>query len=153
MLDLQQETPSLESLVDVTQFRICRYWNKIGQILNGAAVALRKITNSVLVHEGAQRWQRQWVDGGPQVRNSATVGGKCGARFPAVMAHIPGCVGGATALVRLKVKSVKCYAEYLRGRDNPLNCVKNFCGDCRSSSEKYQRLPLSVMRPQGVALQ
>ena len=86
LLDLQQGRHApLDTIVDVTQIPgLCAIEERGDQLFIGAAVPLNHIVVSSLVQEHAQALLEACaLIGGPQVRNTATLGGNVGHALPA----------------------------------------------------------------------
>ena len=86
LLDMQQgRHPPVDTLVDVTSIpELGCLELRGGQLFIGAAVPLRKIAASPLVNAQAQALAEACVlIGGPQVRNTATLGGNVAHALPA----------------------------------------------------------------------
>lgn len=159
MLDLQQGShPPVHTLVDVTAIpEMTALEIREGELFIGASVPHAKITTSEIVREHAAALAAaSGLIGGPQVRNTATLGGNVGHALPAA--------DGTIALVALDA-----YAEVasLEGRKRvPLESL--FAGPGKSTLEPCRELlvgfylPLiesnqasafkRIMRPQGVAI-
>lgn len=159
MLDLQQGNhPPVHTLVDVTAIpEMTALEIREGELFIGASVPHAKITTSEIVKEHTAALATACgLIGGPQVRNTATLGGNVGHALPAA--------DGTIALVALDA-----YAEIasLEGRRRvPLESL--FAGPGKSSLEPRRELlvgfylPLKesnqasafkrIMRPQGVAI-
>ncbi len=157
LLDLQQgRHPPVHTLVDITQIpELCALEIRAGRLFIGAGVPHRRITESPLVREHAQALAEACgLIGGPQVRNTATLGGNVAHALPAA--------DGAIALMALGALAV---VEGLAGRRvAPL--AELFLSPGKSALQKEVlvgfQLPLRetveasafrrVMRPQGVAI-
>lgn len=86
LLDLQQgRHPPIETLVDVTEIPEMRLIEERKDVLFiGAAVPLNLIVQSTMVKKHAQALiEAGGLIGGPQVRNTATLGGNVGHALPA----------------------------------------------------------------------
>ena len=159
LLDLQQNRhPPVSTLVDVTQIPALNALEiRQEQLFIGAAVPLVRILSSTLV----QRYALALVEacqliGGPQVRNTATLGGNVAHALPAA--------DGAIALLALRAQVE--IVDRSGSRFAPLETL--YQGPGKSSLHANQELlvgfslPLAapgeasafqrVMRPQGVAL-
>ena len=159
LLDLQQgRHPPLESLVDVTQIPdLQKLEQNQDKLLIGAAVPLRKITNSVLVQKGATALaEATGLIGGPQVRNSATLGGNVAHALPAGDGTISLVALGATTLVATKseIREVPMLELFEGPGITRLRLCEEFLvGFVVPVADKYQASSFKrVMRPQGVAL-
>jgi carbon-monoxide dehydrogenase medium subunit len=157
LLDLQQgRHPPVHTLVDVTQIpELNQLAIQDGLLFVGAGVPHRKIVASPLVQAHAQALTEACgLIGGPQVRNTATLGGNVAHALPAA--------DGTIALLALDAKAV--IASLDGWRTVPLD--KLFAGPGKSTlkneiligfilptrqpgeTSAFQR----VMRPQGVAI-
>ncbi len=159
MLDLQQGNhPPVHTLVDVTAVpEMNAFEIRAGELFIGASVPHAKITTSEIVTEHAAALATACgLIGGPQVRNTATLGGNVGHALPAA--------DGTIALVALDASAE---VASLEGRRRvPLESL--FAGPGKSSLEPRRELlvgfylPLKesnqasafkrIMRPQGVAI-
>lgn len=86
LLDLQQgRHPPVDTLVDVTNIpELTLLELRAGRLFVGAAVPLNRVIASPLVQEHAQAlYEAARLIGGPQVRNTATLGGNVGHALPA----------------------------------------------------------------------
>ena len=159
LLDLQQgRHPPVDTLVDVTAIDEMKVLEiREGRLFLGASVPLNKIVRSELIQEHAQALiEACGLIGGPQVRNTATLGGNVGHALPAADGTIALMAMGAQAEI----------ADVNGRRIQPLESL--FLGPGKSSLRAGQELlvgfylPLHqpgtasafrrVMRPQGVAL-
>ena len=157
LLDLQQgRHPPVHTLVDVTQIPdLMALEVRDGELFIGAGVPHRKIVESPLVQEHAQGLvEACGLIGGPQVRNTATLGGNVAHALPAA--------DGTIALMSLDAKAVVASSE--GWKTVPLGEL--FLGPGRSALKNEVlvgfKLPLRktgeasafkrVMRPQGVAI-
>jgi carbon-monoxide dehydrogenase medium subunit len=159
LLEIQQGVQSPpESLVDVSKIPDLTILEiREGKLFVGAAVLLNQIVSSQLVQDNSQALVEACdLIGGPQVRNTATLGGNVAHALPAA--------DGTIALLALDAYAE---SESLAGsRMTPLEEL--FLGPRRSTIEankellvgfylplrkKFQASAFSrVMRPQGVAL-
>ena len=158
LLDLQQgRHPPVHTLVDVTQIpALTALEIRQGELFIGAGVPHRKIAASPLVREHARSLAEACgLIGGPQVRNTATLGGNVAHALPAA--------DGTIALMSLDARA---QVGSLRGeRTVPLGDL--FLGPGKTALAEDElligfRLPLRkpgegsafrrVMRPQGVAI-
>jgi CO/xanthine dehydrogenase FAD-binding subunit len=159
LLDLEQGRHApVETLVDVTQIpRLCDLEYRREQLFIGAAVPLNHIVASPIVEEHAQALiEACALIGGPQVRNTATLGGNVGHALPAA--------DGTIALLALNAQ-----VEIASPSGQRLQPIEElFIGPGKSTLEANRDiilgfyLPLReasqasaftrVMRPQGVAL-
>ncbi len=159
LLDLQQgRHPPVDHLVDVTGIpELSCLEIRQGELFIGAAVPLIKITLSPLVQQHAQALvEACGLVGGPQVRNSATLGGNVAHALPAA--------DGTVALVALGAQAEVAGAQGLRR----VPILELFRGPGISTLDPLKEilvgfyLPLvqpgqasafsRIMRPQGVAL-
>ncbi len=159
MLDLQQGNhPPVHTLVDVTAIpEMMALEIRGGELFVGASVPHAKITHSAIVQEHANALAVACgLIGGPQVRNTATLGGNVGHALPAA--------DGTIALIALDAQAE--VASQQGCRRLPLEQL--FLGPGRSSLDPRGELlvgfyvPLKrsnqasafkrVMRPQGVAI-
>ena len=159
LLDLQQgRHPPVDTLVDVTRIpELLKIEIRSGELFIGAGVPLAKIERSKLVYKHGQALvEACTLIGGPQVRNSATLGGNVAHGLPAADGTIALLALGAKA----EVANIQgCFTQPIEdlfvgpGRTNlnpqqdllvgfylPLNKI--------GMASAFQR----VMRPQGVAL-
>ncbi len=159
LLEIQQGIqPHVESLVDVCNIpELNALEIRGGELFIGAAVPLNHIVASPLVMDNAQALVEACnLIGGPQVRNTATLGGNVAHALPAA--------DGTIALLALNARAEAVGLEGSRSAD--LETL--FLGPRRSTIDERQELlvgfyiPLRsssqassfrrVMRPQGVAL-
>jgi carbon-monoxide dehydrogenase medium subunit len=159
LLEIQQGVqPPPESLVDICNIPELNALEIRGKdVFIGAAVPLNQIVASQLVQENAQALvEASNLIGGPQVRNTATLGGNVAHALPAA--------DGTIALLALDAQAESVSLE--GSRINALE--KLFLGPRRSNIEANQELLLGfylplrkkteasafrrIMRPQGVAL-
>jgi len=157
LLDLQQgRHPPVHTLVDVTQIPdLMGLEVRDGELFIGAGVPHRKIVESPLVQEHAQGLvEACGLIGGPQVRNTATLGGNVAHALPAA--------DGTIALMSLDAKAVVASSE--GWKTVPLGEL--FLGPGQSTLKNEVlvgfKIPLRksgeasafkrVMRPQGVAI-
>ena len=159
LLDLQQgRHPPVDSLVDVTRIPEMLKLERIqDRLFIGAAVPLKQITSSVLVREGAMALaEATGLIGGPQVRNTATLGGNVAHALPAGDGTISLLAIGATAQVAskqgiLEVPLLDLYAGPGKSRLRPGEDI--LVGFFVPATGKFQASAFKrVMRPQGVAL-
>ena len=159
MLDLQQGNhPPVHTLVDVTAIPEMKVLEiRKGEIFIGASVPITKITNSEIVKEHAAALATaSGLIGGPQVRNTATLGGNVGHALPAA--------DGTIALIALDAEAE---VASLEGRRRvPLETL--FAGPGKSSLDPRREFLVGfylalkqpnqasafkrIMRPQGVAI-
>ena len=159
LLDLQQgRHPPVDTLVDITSINELKSLEvREERLFIGAAVSVNKIVSSSLVKEHAQALVEACdLMGGPQVRNTATLGGNVAHALPAA--------DGTIALLALNAQ-----AEVARVEERCTMPVSDlFLGPGRSKLNPKRELlvgfylPLRkeyeasafkrVMRPQGVAL-
>ncbi len=159
MLDLQQgRHPPVDTLVDVTNIpELTSLELRQGSLFIGAGVPLNKIIESLIVNEHAQALiEACRLIGGPQVRNTATLGGNVAHALPA---------GDGT----ISLLSLGAMAEVARVRERKfLQLTDLFLGPGQSALEPRTEIlvgfiiPLKshgeasvfrrVMRPQGVAI-
>jgi CO/xanthine dehydrogenase FAD-binding subunit len=159
LLDLQQGRHSpVDTLVDITQIAEMNLLEIRQQSLFiGAALPLNQIVRHPLVFEHAQAlYEAAGLIGGPQVRNTATLGGNVGHALPAA--------DGTIALLALEARAE--IADPGGRRQAPLGEL--FLGPGRSALDPCEEilvgfyLPLirpgqasafrRIMRPQGVAI-
>jgi carbon-monoxide dehydrogenase medium subunit len=159
LLEIQQgATPPVDHLVDVTRISELNALELRGQdLFVGAAVPLNRIVASSLVKEHAQALAEACdLIGGPQVRNTATLGGNVAHALPAA--------DGTIALLALDARAEAVSLEgwrtaalenlFLGPRESILEAKKEilvgFYIPFRESGQAsaFKR----VMRPQGVAL-
>jgi carbon-monoxide dehydrogenase medium subunit len=159
ILDLQQgRHPSVDTLVDITRIpELLKIEKRSGELFIGAAVPLAKIERSNLVYENAQALVEACaLIGGPQVRNSATLGGNVAHGLPAA----DGTIGLLALGAKAEVANIQCsYTLPIEdlfvgpGRTNlhpQRDLLVGFYLPLKKSgmASAFQR----VMRPQGVAL-
>ena len=159
LLDLQQgRHPPLDTLVDITQVpEMCRLELQQDGLFIGAALPLNQVVDSPLVRQHAQAlYDAAGLIGGPQVRNTATLGGNVAHALPAA--------DGTIALLALDAQAE---VASLQGTCR-LPLVDLFRGPGKSALDPRRdllvgfHLPLRqpgqasafrrVMRPQGVAI-
>lgn len=159
LLDLQQgRHPPVDTLVDITQIAEMNLLEVRPQgLFIGAALPLNQIVRHPLVFEHAQAlYEAAGLIGGPQVRNTATLGGNVGHGLPAA--------DGTIALLALEAQAE---IADLNGR-RQVSLGELFLGPGRSALDPCEEilvgfyLPLispgqasafrRVMRPQGVAI-
>jgi xanthine dehydrogenase FAD-binding subunit len=159
LLDLQQEhIPSVHTLVDVTRCAELNCLEVRGErLFIGAALPLSQLEASPLVQEHARAlWEACGLIAGPQVRNTATLGGNVAHALPAG--------DGSIALLALRAQAE--IANLDGSRETSLE--KLFLGPGRSTLLPGQELLVGfylslkspgqasafrrLMRPQGVAL-
>jgi CO/xanthine dehydrogenase FAD-binding subunit len=159
LLDLQQgRCLPVHTLVDVTRcVELTCLVVRGERLFIGAAIPLSQLEASPLVQEHAQAlWEACGLIGGPQVRNTATLGGNVAHALPAG--------DGSIALLALRAQAE--IASLSGSREAPLESL--FLGPGRSALQSGQELlvgfylPLKapgqssafrrIMRPQGVAL-
>jgi carbon-monoxide dehydrogenase medium subunit len=159
LLDLQQgRHPPLDTLVDITHIpEMCRLELQQDSLFVGAALPLNQVVASPLVRQHAQAlFDAAGLIGGPQVRNTATLGGNVAHALPAA--------DGTIALLALDAQAE---VASLQGACRlPLSDL--FRGPGKSALDPRRdllvgfHLPLRqpgqasafrrVMRPQGVAI-
>ncbi len=159
LLDIQQgRHPAVHTLVDVTRIpEMVRLEVRSDALYVGAAVPLNTVVTSPLVRQHAQALvEAAGLIGGPQVRNTATLGGNVAHALPAG--------DGTIALLALDA-----LAEVISlGGSRQLRMQELFAGPGRSTLDPHSELlagfliPISalgqasafqrVMRPQGVAI-
>jgi CO/xanthine dehydrogenase FAD-binding subunit len=159
LLDLQQgRYPPVHTLVDVTGcVELIRLEVRGERLFIGAAVPLSRLVASPLIQEHAKAlWEACDLIGGPQVRNTATLGGNVAHALPAG--------DGSIALLALRAQAE--IASLNGSRKAPVESL--FLGPGRSALIEGQEIlvgfyiPLKaaghtsafrrIMRPQGVAL-
>ena len=158
LLDLQQgRHPPVHTLVDVTQIpTLTALKIREGELFIGAGVPHRKIAASPLVQEHAQALAEACgLIGGPQVRNTATLGGNVAHALPAADGTIALMTLGAQAQVgRLDGHRRVPLGELFRGPGKTAlaedELLVGFYLPLRGAGEAsaFKR----VMRPQGVAI-
>jgi carbon-monoxide dehydrogenase medium subunit len=157
LLDLQQgRHDPVHTLIDITEIpELCRIEIRQGELFIGAGVPHRKIVNSQIVQENAMALTEACgLIGGPQVRNTATLGGNVAHALPAA--------DGTIALMALDAE-----AEIAGINGHKRVPISNlFIGPGKNSLKNELLvgfyLPLSIhneasafkriMRPQGVAI-
>ena len=159
LLDLQQgRCPPVHTLVDVTR---CAELNRLEvqgeRLFIGAAVPLSQLVASPLIQDHARAlWEACDLIAGPQVRNTATLGGNVAHALPAG--------DGSIALLALRAQAE--IASLSWSREAPVESL--FLGPGRSALIEGEEIlvgfyvPLKtsgqtsafrrIMRPQGVAL-
>lgn len=159
LLDLQQGRHApVDALIDVTDIPELKLLELRGeQIYIGAAVPLRMIATSALVQEHAQALSEACrLIGGPQVRNTATLGGNVAHALPAA--------DGTIGLLALDAQAL--IADLQGVQQAPLSTL--FLGPGQSALKTNQEMLVAfllprrqsgqasafgrIMRPQGVAL-
>jgi len=158
LLEIQQGNhPTMKTLIDLNHIEEMRELRITGeQIFIGAAVPVSQITQSPLINEHAKAVaEATGLIGGPQVRNSATLGGNVAHALPAADGMISLVIMDAVAIIfsksgyskknildLFKGPGVSALAndEILVGFEFP---IKNL-----GEGSAFDR----VMRPQGVAL-
>jgi len=159
LLDLQQgHQAPVNTLVDITRIPELGALEQRGmELFIGAAVPVREITSSPLVHAHATAISEACgLIGGPQVRNTATLGGNVAHALPAA--------DGMISLVAMGASAEIANEEGMRR----LPILELFLGPGRSALKRNRdvlvgfAIPLRkagqasafsrVMRPQGVAL-
>jgi carbon-monoxide dehydrogenase medium subunit len=157
LLDLQQERHQpVHTLVDVTEIpELSALEIREGELFIGAGVPHRKIIQSLLVQENAQALvEACGLIGGPQVRNTATLGGNVAHALPAadgtiaLLAHDAQAeIAGVTGHRRVPLAEI-----FLGPGRNALanNLLVGFWIPLKITGEAsaFKR----VMRPQGVAI-
>lgn len=159
LLDLQQgRHPPVDTLVDVTCIpELLEIEERSGNLFIGAAVPLNKVVISNLVNEHSQALVEACaLIGGPQVRNSATLGGNVAHALPAADGTIALLALGARAEVANNLGLTTVPIEDLfvgPGRSNLLPQRDLLVGFYLSLKKKGTASAFKrVMRPQGVAL-
>jgi carbon-monoxide dehydrogenase medium subunit len=159
LLEIQQGVqPPVETLIDVTKIpELIALEIRGNELFVGAAVTLNQIVTSRLVQQHAQALCEACdLIGGPQVRNTATLGGNVAHALPA-----------ADGTISLMALDARAEAVNLNG-SRLVNLEDLFIGPRQSTIEENKEilvgfyLPLKktgqasafrrVMRPQGVAL-
>ncbi len=159
LLDLQQgRHPPVDTLVDVSQVREMQVLEmREAHLFIGASVPLSQISTSELVFEHAQALsEASGLIGGPQVRNTGTLGGNVAHALPAA--------DGTISIMALNAEVEVASAQGLRRQ--ALNTL--FLGPGKSALDPHSEiisgfyLPVRkanqasafsrIMRPQGVAL-
>ena len=159
LLDIQQGArPPIHTLVDITQIPELNCLELRGDLLFiGAALPVRIITDSPLVYEHATSVVEACrLIGGPQVRNTATLGGNVAHALPA-----------ADGMIALLAMGARAEIATIRGRrlEPMLNLFKGPGKSALKLDREFlvgfhipARLPGQasvfgrIMRPQGVAL-
>jgi carbon-monoxide dehydrogenase medium subunit len=159
LLEIQQGVhPPVHTLVDITQIpELNRLEVRNGRLFIGAGITIRIIVESPLVRQHAIAvCEACYLIGGPQVRNTATLGGNVAHALPA-----------ADGMIALLAMDAQAEIASLAGcRLAPLQTL--FLGPGKSALQKDREilvgfyLPLRqagqgsafarIMRPQGVAL-
>ena len=159
LLDLQQgRHPPLDALVDVTQIQEMQVLERRqDRLFIGAAVPLKQIASSALVREGAEALsEATGLIGGPQVRNTATLGGNVAHALPAGDGTISLVAMNATAQIASKeglreVPLLELFAG--PGKSKLRVCEDILVGFFVPVAHTLQASAFKrVMRPQGVAL-
>lgn len=159
LLDLQQgRHPAVEMLVDVTRIpELTALEIRDGRLFVGAAVPLNRVIASPLVQEHAQAlYEAARLIGGPQVRNTATLGGNVGHALPAgdgtISLH---CLGAQAEVASLQGRRLVPINELYAGPGRSAlqlrrELLAGFYLPLRGAGEAsaFRR----VMRPQGVAI-
>lgn len=159
LLEIQQgRHPPVHTLVDISQIpELTRLEINQGRLFIGAGITIRKIVESSLVRQHAIAvCEACNLIGGPQVRNTATLGGNVAHALPAA--------DGMISLLAMDARAE--IASVAGSREAPLHSL--FLGPGKSAIQKEREilvgfyLPLRtpgqgsafarVMRPQGVAL-
>ncbi len=161
LLEIQQGNhPPLDTLVDISQISELQTIELVGDRLSiGAAATVREIAESELVKKHATALADACaLIGGPQVRNSATIGGNVAHALPA-----------ADGMIALVAMGAEVEIAHVDGYKKRMPILQMFLGPGKSAlsarEEMIQRflLPVDftaafgsafsrVMRPQGVAL-
>ncbi len=161
LLDIQQGNhPPLDTLVDISQINAIQTVELVGDRLSiGAATTVRQIAESELVKKHATALADACaLIGGPQVRNSATIGGNVAHALPA-----------ADGMIALVAMGAEVEIAHVDGSKKRMPILQLFLGPGKSAlsarEEMIRRflLPVDfttvngsafsrVMRPQGVAL-
>lgn len=157
LLDLQQgRYPPVHTLVDVTQIpELTKLEIREGELFVGAGVPHRRIVASPLVREHAQALAEACsLIGGPQVRNTATLGGNVAHALPAADGTIALMaldaqieIAGLTGIRRASLPEIFCGPGKNTLEDE---LIVGFCLPLKKPGEAsaFNR----VMRPQGVAI-
>lgn len=158
LLEIQQGVHSpIDTLIDLNHIKDMKVLEeKNGEVFIGASVPVSTITNSDLIRNHARAVaEATGLIGGPQVRNSATLGGNVAHALPAADGMISLVAMDATAII------------YSKSGYSEKNILSLFKGPGISALEKGEilvgfTLPIKqmgeasafdrVMRPQGVAL-
>ncbi|OQY88013.1 MAG: hypothetical protein B6D39_11935 [Anaerolineae bacterium UTCFX2] len=159
LLDLQQgRHPPLDTLVDLSQIPEMRQLEiRGGKLFIGAALPLNRLVESPLAQQHAPTlMDAARLIGGPQVRNTATLGGNVCHALPAADGTIALLSLNATALVaRLEQRCEIPLGELFRGPgksalDPRREILVGFNLPLREAGQAsaFRR----VMRPQGVAI-
>jgi carbon-monoxide dehydrogenase medium subunit len=159
LLDLQQgRHPPLEMLVDITSVpELNRLEIRLNELFVGASVPLNRVVASPLVRQHAQALlEAASLIGGPQVRNTATLGGNVAHALPAADGTISLLALGAQAEIAGPDGSRRVALDELflgpgRSALHPRReLLVGFYLPLRNPGQgsAFQR----VMRPQGVAI-
>jgi len=159
LLDMQQgRHPAVHTLVDVTRIEEMNSLEVQGeQLFIGAAVPLNEIIASQIVFVLAQALVEACsLIGGPQVRNTATLGGNVGHALPAADGTIALLALGADAQIASPdgMRNISLEKFFISPGRSCLNPQQEFIVGFRipiikpDSASAFQR----VMRPQGVAI-
>lgn len=159
LLDMQQgRHQSVHTLVDVNDIpSMTKLEVRDGELYIGASVPHREVTDSALVHEHAPALATaSGLIGGPQVRNTATIGGNVAHALPAA--------DGTIALIALNARAEVCSISGPR----QIPILDLFAGPGKNTLSATEELlagfwlPLRsagqgsafnrIMRPQGVAI-
>ncbi len=158
LLEIQQGShPSMKTLIDLNHIDEMRELRVMGEkVFIGAAVPVSQITNSTLVKEHAMAIaEATGLIGGPQVRNSATLGGNVAHALPAADGMISLIAMDATAIT---------YSHFGYSKKKILDLFKGPGVSTLANDEILVGFEFSikksgegsafdrVMRPQGVAL-
>ena len=158
LLEIQQGShPVMRTLIDLNQIPEMRELKVIGdQLFIGAAVPVSQITQSSLVKKHAMAVsEATGLIGGPQVRNSATLGGNVAHALPAADGMISLVAMNATAIIYSRSGYYQKYIlELFKGPGisalSGKEILVGFQFPIKNPGEgsAFDR----VMRPQGVAL-
>lgn len=161
LLEIQQgHHPPVDTLVDISQISQIKNIEMVGDtVIIGAATTVREIAESEIVKKNATALADACaLIGGPQVRNSATIGGNVAHALPAAdgmialvalgaeveIAHVGGQIR-KTPILQLFLgpgkSTLSAREEMIQGFYLPIDSN-------RSNGSAFSR----VMRPQGVAL-
>jgi len=159
LLDIQQgRSPQVETLLDVNEIPDLRKLELQEEFLYiGAAVSLKQITNSSLVIFHAEALaEAAGLVGGPQVRNSATLGGNVAHALPAAdgtiaLLALDAEVEIANSSGRRRTALIELFTGPGRSKLNPQADI--LVGFYLPVHKEGQASAFSrIMRPQGVAL-
>lgn len=165
LLDLQQgRRAPVDTLVDISRIaELCALEIRQDHLFIGAATPLNRVVRSTLVQEQAQAlYEAARLIGGPQVRNTATLGGNVGHALPAGDGTIALlCLDAKAEIASLQGDQI--VTRHLVGVENLYlgpghSALQPRCEmlvgfyvpllTCPGEASAFQR----IMRPQGVAI-